>query len=731
MHRGDDGLLHKPGDRADSYRDPDGKWHRVGDRDGTYRDKAFQLKEGRSWVDDPAVREDIAFLADQSPAELYEVIDPSSRGKLDELVAEAARQDVDRAAAGAAAKAHMKEFGVDRIALLSEKNLPEFIQAQETHIADDSTLSDQAKLAKLERLYEMADNASKYNLLGTEMVNTSKALGEFGGIAHATDRPDIVLLTPFDGAFDGRDTFDVIAFTDNPHPTLLLEECKGGSSPLGAAGTEKGRAQQGSPEYGERTAAIEKNLARLLSETPEQMRARGVDPDGPEGRQLLNARDQLLRAHADGTLRVEYNLVHVSRDGTISVSRFNLERDGQSFLLGVIGGIDKSQAQELLRISETRALEQAMARVMEDHRARLLQPLHPRDREAVLNAVEFARETAVPDGRPEEFRAQALELIEKSRETLGQDPGQASNELLKAAQYLDRAQALEIYPAIDLLHNLDIDPQLKDVAKDVLTAEVVDRDRAIAASLEIGNQEVVASVTERVLATRDPQLQDREKLLQQAIEKVVQLEGEREQGAGANMARLLEAHQSVERAEQAAAVEREHEARAVTVFGLTPELGREVAQALDADRALAIEQAREVVFREAVQQHNNVVEYNPALRVPIGREGSFDARTYLLRLGHEHSRFDRQRGTLVYELPGREPMFIPYDSEAARLAAAAKSIQHGLSIENAAVVHLAQKGQGTPAHEVVQTPPTVEELRMRGRGRELDRARERGIEQGR
>ncbi|WP_405168218.1 hypothetical protein OG203_11010 [Nocardia sp. NBC_01499] len=726
MHRGDDGLLHKPGDRADSYRDPDGKWHRLGDRDGTYRDKTFQLREGRSWVTDPAVREDIAFLSDKGPAEPYEVVDPNSRGKLDELVGQAARQEIDRAAASAAAKAHMKEFGLEKIDQLSEKKIPGLIENRETAIANDPSLNDQAKLAKLERLYEMTDNASKYNLLGTEMVNTSKELGEVGGIAHATDRPDAVLLTPFEGAFDGRDTFDVISFTDNPHPTLILEECKGGSSPLGAADTEKGRAQQGTPEYGERTAAIEKNLARLLSETPEQMRARGVDPNGPEGQQLLKARDQLLRAHAEGTLRVEYNLVHVSRDGTITVSRFNLERDGQSFSLDVIGGIDKARAQDLVRTPEAQALEQAMARAMEDQRARLLQALDPRDREAVLKAVEFAREMAVTGSKPAELRAQALELMERARETLGQDPGQASKELLAAGQHLGRAEDWEFQRSLDILQNLNIDPQLKEVAKDLLTVEIVDRDRAIAASLEVGNREIVAAVAEKVLATRDPQqVQDREKLLQQAVDKVMQLEGEREQGAGTDLVRLLEAHQSVERAEQAVAAEREREARAMKAIGLTPELGQEVAQSLDVDRVQAIEQAREAVSREVVQQHNNIVEYNPALRVPQGREGAFDARAYLLRLEHQPSRFDRERGAFVFELPGREPVLVPYNSEAVRLAAAAKNIQRGLSIESAAVVRLAQIGQGVPAHEVVQTPPTAEELRMRGRGPELDRARER------
>ncbi|MBF6300260.1 hypothetical protein IU459_22325 [Nocardia amamiensis] len=728
MYRGEDGLLHKPGDRADSYRDPDGKWHRIGDREGTYRDKNFQLREGKSWVTDPAVREDIAFLADKGPAERYEVVDPDIRAKLADLAAEANRQDSERAAASAAVKAHMREFGVNKIDELSEKKLPALIDQQENRIANDPSLSDQDKLAKLERLYEMADSASNYNRLGTEMVSTTKEMGELGGIAHATDRPDTVLLTPFEGAIDGRDTFDVIAFADRPHPTLILEECKGGSSTLGAADTEKGRAEQGSREYGERTAAIEKNLERLLVETPEQMRARGVDPDSHKGQQLLKARDELLRAHADGTLRVEYNLVHVSRDGVVTVSQFNLERDGQSFSLEIIGGIDRARAHELVRAVEARELEQVMARAMEEHRARLLQSLDPRERELVLEAVQFSREMVVSERTPDELRAKVLEYVEKFREKLERDAGRASMELAEAKQLLDRLQSLELDRSLDILENISMDPELKEVAKDLLTANVVDRDRAIVAELEIATRELVASVTEQVLQTRDPQLQDRGRSLDQALDKVRQLEVGREQGLGPDLANLLEAHNSIEHVQR---IERENDARTVQAIGLSPEHEQEVFRALEVEREQAVAHVRDAVAREVVQQHNLIVEQNPALRIPESRGASFDARAYLLRLEHEPSSFNREKMAFVYELPGREPVLVPYDSQAARLAATARAIQRGLSIEHAAVVHLAREGQAIPAQEVVRTPPTAEELRMRGRSAALARERERERERER
>ncbi|OCF87389.1 hypothetical protein [Nocardia brasiliensis] len=728
LHRDADELLHKPGDRADSYRDLDGKLHRIGDREGTYRDRTFQLRDSQGWASDPTVREDIVFLSERGPAEPYEVVDPNIRRGLEELAVEAVRQESERAVASAAAKSLMKEFGVDKIDQLSERKLNEIIQDRQDRIENDTSLTDSERQAKLGRLLEMRDNAREYNRLGTEMVRTSKAMGELGGFAHTTGRPDVVVLSPFDGAVDGRDTFDIVAFTESPEATLLIDECKGGSSILGAADTEHGRAQQGSPEYGQRTAAIEKNLLRLLAETPEQMQARGVDPNGPAGQQILQARDALLRAHADGSLRVEYNLVQVARDGTIMVSRFGLERDGQPFSLEVIGGIDRARAQELVRDVETRELTQVIEIEIQQYRAAVLQSLTPSDREVVLQAVEFAREMSIEGSTTEELRTRIIETIERAKEARAHDFGRDSREIIAAYKSLEQLQGTSVGRGIDILENLNLNVEQRDAAANLLKAEIADRDRSVAASLEIADRELVAAATREIQYAQDPQRQARETLLEQTAEKVKQLEKDREQSAVPGLGQLVEAHNSLERM---VAAERAATARAVELMGLTPEHALDVTAAVNNSRDQALEQMRDSIARETAQQHNLTVEQNPALRLTGGRAASFDARTYILCLEHNSIGFDREQAAFIYQVPGREPELVPYDSQAARLARAVRSIQHGLPIRSAAEMHLARVGQGVPAHEVVRNPPTAEELQMRGRGLELDRARERGTERER
>ncbi|NQE67398.1 hypothetical protein [Nocardia gamkensis] len=637
------------------------------------------------------------------------------------MAAEATRQDRDRAAAAAVVKAHMREFGVDKIDELSEKKLAGLVEDREDRIANDPSLSGQDKIAKLERLHEMRDNARDYNRLGTEKVLTSKEMGELGGISHATDRPDAVLLTPFENAVDGRDTFDVVSFTDHP-PTLIVDECKGGTSPLGAANTENGRAQQGSREYAERTAAIEKNLQRLLSETPEQMRERGLDPNSPEGQQFLKARDQLLRAHADGTLQVEYNLVHVARDGTVAVAQFNLGREGQPFSLEILGGIDKSRAFELV---ERRELEQSMGREMEELRVELLQSLHPEDRELVLDAVDFALDNAVPGRAVEESRAHILEAIDRLNAVPELDPGQVSRELFSLYERLDQVHELENGKSQDILVNLNLEASLKEVAMDLVAAEIVDRDRAVIANLQVIDRGLITNLTQQIAdATQVP---DREKLLAQAVERVNQLTISRGSERGVDLTHVLEAHNAIE---QIVSAEREHDSRTIEAIGLSPEHAAELSQAVTESREERLVPLRDAVARETIREHNLTVEQNMSLRVPEGREASFDARIYLLCLEHEPSGFDSKNHAFVYELPGREPIQVPYDSLAARLADASKAIERGLSIDHAALVHLTRISQAAPAQEAVRTLPTAEELTMRGRSQAAARERERGLSRG-
>ncbi|MGK8485856.1 hypothetical protein [Nocardia asiatica] len=345
MYRDPDGLLHQLGDRPDSYRDPDGTWHHRDDDPGTYRDDTFRLRDelNNEFLQDHLTKRPYRFLADPGPEQPYTVVDRVIAGRITKTVAERATLQAQRDKANAAVKRHMAEFGIDKISDLAEEKLKPRVQKLETAILE-SSLSDAEKLAKLERLAEMHSNAKEFNRLGPLLVNASKTLGELGGRAFGLDadqRPGAVLLAPFEGAIDGADTVDIAVLVPGAGgepPKLVVIEAKGVGSQLG--GSKAAEAQQGSPEYLRRTAAIDKNLRRILTETPEQMRARRVDPDSAAGRALRRAREQLLAAHRDGTLQVEYHLVHVSKDGEVTASEFKLERDGVLVRIDVIGGIE-------------------------------------------------------------------------------------------------------------------------------------------------------------------------------------------------------------------------------------------------------------------------------------------------------------------------------------------------------------------------------------------------------
>uniref|UniRef100_UPI0024552B2E hypothetical protein n=1 Tax=Nocardia abscessus TaxID=120957 RepID=UPI0024552B2E len=345
MYRDADGLLHKLGDPPDSYRDPDGTWHHRDDAPDTYRDDTFRLRDAlnNEFLPDHLTKRPYRFLADPGPEDSYAVVDEVIAGRIAKVVAERATIQSQRDTANDAVKRHMAEFGIKKISDLAEEKLQPRVQALETAILE-SSLSDAEKLAKLDRLAEMERNAAEFNRLGPLLVNASKTLGELGGKAFALDadeRPGAVLLSPFVGAIDGADTVDIAVLVpgvDGGPPKLVVIEAKGVGSQLG--GSKVAEAQQGSPEYLRRTAAIDKNLRRILTETPEQMLARGVDPDSAEGRALLRAREELLAAHRDGTLEIEYHLVHVAKNGDVTVSEFNLERDGVLVRIDVIGTIE-------------------------------------------------------------------------------------------------------------------------------------------------------------------------------------------------------------------------------------------------------------------------------------------------------------------------------------------------------------------------------------------------------
>ncbi|MEU6188351.1 hypothetical protein ABZ824_20660, partial [Nocardia sp. NPDC047038] len=345
MYRDADGVLHKFGDRPDSYRDPDGTWHHEDDAAGTYRDDSFRLHDEltKEYLSDPLTNRPYRFMADPGDKQPYTVVDAKIAAQIAETVTERATVEAQRNKANDAVKRHMAEFEIKKISDLAEEKLPGRVEKLEIEILE-SDLSDEEKQAKLDRLGEMERNAAEFNRLGPLLVKASKTLGELAGRAFGLDseaRPGAILLSPFEGAIDGADTVDIAVLVpgaDGGPPKLVVIEAKGVHWDLG--GSKVAEAQQGSPEYLRRTAAIDKNLRRILTETPEEMAARGVDPDSAAGRALSKAREQLLEAHRNGTLEVEYHLVHATKNGVVTSREFNLHRDGALVRVDVIGGIE-------------------------------------------------------------------------------------------------------------------------------------------------------------------------------------------------------------------------------------------------------------------------------------------------------------------------------------------------------------------------------------------------------
>ncbi|MFD6105984.1 hypothetical protein ACFWFQ_25325, partial [Nocardia salmonicida] len=266
--------------------------------------------------------------------------DPDRAAELDAASERRLELQTERDGVRTELKRLMAEFDIKEAKELAPKRLSEAIQNLRQEIRSDPALSPDQRTARLELLGDLEDTATDYNDLGREMIEVSKTLGEIAGIDFALDpdaRPRAVLLTPFDGAFDGAGVVDIAAYVPRADadsaPTLVVVEAKGVGSVLG--GSKIAQAEQGSPEYLRRTLDMDRNLAQILNETPDQMLARGIDPDSPEGRALTDAVADLRAAMEDGTLQVEYRLVHTAADGTVTVTELLLQRDGVNVLADV------------------------------------------------------------------------------------------------------------------------------------------------------------------------------------------------------------------------------------------------------------------------------------------------------------------------------------------------------------------------------------------------------------
>ncbi|MGW5385210.1 WXG100-like domain-containing protein, partial [Nocardia sp. NPDC003963] len=332
------------------YRDSEGRRHHRDDPPNTYRDNDLRLRDQHGWVPDPLAGAGYRHRAQPGSATPYRPVDPALSGQLAEASATRLEQQARRDLLAANLEVLVVEAGVVARADLADlryltpNKLEGEIAREEQQVLYDESLSEDDRQDRLALLDDLRSHAEQYHALVRQEVLTSQQLGELGGLAYALDpdlHPGAIQLSPFEGASSAKNVVDIAVLVpgtaDSP-PKLLVVEAKGGSSTLG--GSRVSDAQQGSPEYLVRTLAMDKNLATVLTETPAQLRARGIDPDSASGRALIRAREELLTAHLDGTLQVEYHEARTTANGDVTVRRFDLTRDGDPVRVEMIGGID-------------------------------------------------------------------------------------------------------------------------------------------------------------------------------------------------------------------------------------------------------------------------------------------------------------------------------------------------------------------------------------------------------
>ncbi|MGF6882690.1 cysteine synthase [Nocardia sp. GAS34] len=414
LYRGQDGLLHVQGDRPDTYRTRgDRRLHHITDPEKSWRDKGFNLRDSsrreNPFLNDHLSSKGIVYKAQKGESSPYRISDEAEQNKLTAKTLVRQMQQSLRDPIGVRAKTLMAEFDIEDINKLTGDKVPKVIAERQTAVRE-SSLDEREKLEKLARLRELRGIAWRYHKIGENMVKASKSIGDIPGFAYANDpaeHPDAVIMHPIDEVWDGNDSFDVPLFMparDGEPPIFKTIENKGVGSSLGKADTPAGGAEQGSPEYQSRTLALEKNLARVLRETPEDMRRRGIDPSSPAAQRLLWAKDELLRVFHDGTLAFQAELAHTDINGFTTITPFDLERDGVPLSIQNIGGIEKvrTSAVELANqdVAGQRLVDDAVAQALEARDV----PLKDRARFSHYHA-ELSRkfERDISEGRPPEI----------------------------------------------------------------------------------------------------------------------------------------------------------------------------------------------------------------------------------------------------------------------------------------------------------------------------------------
>ncbi|WP_433562647.1 toxin glutamine deamidase domain-containing protein [Nocardia sp. CA-151230] len=619
---GKDGLLHLPSDKnpKETYRSlengkPDGQLHHITDPENTYRDKDFSLRDKSKprhpFMQDHLANRDEPVLYEPIPVgepEPYKISDTKIHSELQASANLRAELQTIRDPAAKIVRTYMPEFGIDHINDLSGKKLEQ--KYKELKAAVGRMPDGVAKTEKLAHLEALRENAEIYHTVGPEMVQTSKNMGDAAGKARASDpdlHPNGVILQSPGRVIDGRDTIDIPVFDpavgDQP-PTLTSLECKGVGSELGAADTDLGRARQCSPEYTARTIGIEKNLELLLQDTPESLRARGIDPNSPEVRKVLQARDEMMRAFQDGTLVHKVEKVHAdlarNADGSttyvVSVTTYSLERDGVAIAIDRIGGVERVQIPVLER---ARQRELEIIRTIERERARILEGLSPDQRDIVQAALDTTRD--IQSGT-------AAQQFALTQDTLGNvvraieehgDPAQVSKSLTDAQSALARIHQLELDSRMPALRELDLGAQA-GAARELLALELDTRNSVLAAQVQVLERELIDQSITRAIDAREVPAKDRAKFVQNHLNlaRTIEIAGEE----GQPVRELSDLRDAFEGAQRVIEHERACEARALETMGLSEKHLQEVRKALEEERAHTLGKAQEVLGREIVRQ---------------------------------------------------------------------------------------------------------------------------------
>ncbi|MEV4237976.1 hypothetical protein AB0J47_22675 [Nocardia sp. NPDC049737] len=711
MYRGDDGCLHKPGDPPNSWRDREkGRLHDYSDPPGVFRNKNYDRHNEKGFAPNPDKENDkkVIFSAiPEGPKQPYEVKDPEIAKKIQLESDERKKQQSARDPAGqelARLIPKFKDFGISEVRQLKDSELDKgVIKELEKEIRDNPSLSPTEKLERLADVRDLEANARIWNSQGVDMVNTSKGMGDLGGDAYFHDKeifPGAVQLTPFKGAADGRDMADRLVLqpkTESTPTKLINGEQKGVGSELGAADTPHGRAQQMSPEHTARTLAIDRNLITIFNETPAQMKARGLDPNSPEGVAFIKARDELIQVHRDGTLVIENHKVHVDINGNVSVTKYSLVRDGELVPVPILGGIERPR----VRLPEL-VIEMERELVLEHtlEITRVLEGLSPREREVVGLVVELAREPHVLDPQAAMLHLQMRQSLETINQAVerGLSLDERSQLVTATKAGLIRAQELEFARNWELVQRLDLGSESAVIEK-LLELDVKSRDMSVTANIEAANREIVKEAEARVLEYRDPQLKERSRFIAHALEQVREMDTAFAQGKEPDLATVRANHDRVQRVIE---VEREKEARALDGLGLDPAHDRQVTESIEAARARNLELAREEFGREILrQEHNRTVGDNRVLQLTREQARTMDVRTYALCLELEPTGFDPQSRSFTYEPTGQPPVRVPYDSMERRQAEIIKNIERGTPVQTVEVEHVVSAGQGRIATEAV------------------------------